>query len=126
MLIASVDPGELTGLILYDSWTKEVLTATSDNIAEIYDRLLTLRPETVILEEQPQNSRLDETVMGYFKNFKRYFPCVMISPSSWKPLAEAREWKSNGDQHIKDAYNMLRYWKFTVGREDIGDGLFGY
>lgn len=125
MLVMSIDPGDTTGFILAQTRGEEILMADSAPIEEVYDLALRMNPESVILERQPQHSSLwASDTYDYYRNIMKHFSCVMIAPANWKLIARARKWKSAGDQHIKDAYNMYRFWRFTVGRVDIGDGTF--
>lgn len=125
MLVASVDPGETTGLVIYDTVQRQVIHRESEDIETIRRTLSAFEIETLLLELQPDRSDLDDAVLAEYRTLRREYRHieVPILPSVWKPWARRKKWKAVGDQHLKDAYNMLRYWMVVVGRQDIGDGL---
>ena len=125
MRIASIDPGEKTGVIFFDSRGKVVLDSFTERMETSYKEVLQFQPETVIIESQPEHSDLNSADLFYYNLFLKTFACVSINPGNWKPVANLRHWGSKfPDRHQKDAYNILRYWYFWIHREDIGDAVW--
>lgn len=128
MKIASVDPGEVSGLAMYDRPNKS-LTLFSGEPFEIIDRLMAFEPDTLLVEQMPTDISLltMEVLRLYNELIDPYscdgYPKITIYPGAWKPVAKAREWKCEKAKtpHERDAYNIMRYWFWNRKSGDIGD-----
>lgn len=125
--VASVDPGETTGYILYCLSTGRVIHAISGSIEQIFELLQEAKPAFVVLERFPYDvSDLPSNVYEGYAQILSENECKLIFPSTWKPLAKAQKWNAQGNIHVQDAWNMLRYYMLLDHQKEIGDGKFNY
>jgi hypothetical protein len=115
MIIMSVDPGDTTGIFVYDTATgeKRYLIITADSIA---NSVKMINPSWLIVERKPQNEQWNQILRNQYDKITGVLPeglnyeLKLITPGIWKPVAKAMGWKVTGvSQHVKDAYNILRY-----------------
>jgi hypothetical protein len=115
MKIMSVDPGITTGIFFFDTvteekWGREVPASIMDEVVEH------AKPEFLIVERKPYNEKWDIVLRKQYENITVMLPAKLditlklITPGLWKPVVKAMKWKVTGvSQHVKDAYNILRY-----------------
>lgn len=119
MIIASIDPGETTGLVIVQTRGHSILRVSSlRSVESVWKTLLASKIEHLIVESSPvgaqtkyaddytyESARLRSRIVGFSIQF--------ISPSTWKPVARGYGIKSPDkckNQHERDAFRMLAYW----------------
>ncbi len=140
MLLGAIDPGSYTAIVVATAeWVKAKYTVDRYSIRQnvtIYDfgkvafevkRTLIEYPdlEKVIIERPPtvnldKNLRAAwEFILGALKdNYPEEDICI-TSPGAWKPFAkrlpiQKSEYANFGSQHEKDAFDMLRWYFWTL------------
>jgi hypothetical protein len=116
-MIACIDPGENTGIVVFDLAKHQVILSSAVSIDECDKLLDCFSIDSLILEKKPAHDTWsDQLRSGYFLLQKwariKGIPIHLITPGIWKPIAKANSWKSKSckTQHEKDCMNMLRYW----------------
>jgi hypothetical protein len=120
MKIMSFDPGNTTGVILYDSTTKTCVGRDLTTHGEVYSSILKYTPKIVIYETfHLFPSKVRSLAWNTF------YPCEVIGviklavaeitaelrtqPPSIKPYSTL-EGCPKGSKHVKDAYRHLWYY----------------
>lgn len=128
MFFLAIDLGETTGVVLYDiaaskvAYSTEVADTDDDWFAFLAYISTTSRRHNVrfILEEMPYES--GKLFNLRYAVISGYDITHLIKPANWKPFAKGNDWKPNfASKHVRDAYNMLRYYLLTVIGIDIGE-----
>jgi hypothetical protein len=128
MYFLSIDLGETTGLVLYDLSAKRLVRTTTlkaeeDNWALFIDYLQRMHSKQnmiFVLEEMPHAT--DHVFNIYYALIISFDNTDLVKPAHWKPFARANKWNPGFEsQHVRDAYNMLRYYLIFVEQADIGE-----
>lgn len=119
MKILSIDPGQSTGICIYDSTDEhiELDTLTPLETEELLSDN-TLRPDVIIIETSPIHGAVRQYVLVQRLCILAGSRCeklVTVTPGLWKPLAKARNWANHCalDNHQRDAYFMLKWYMLT-------------
>ena len=73
----------------------------------------------LILEEMPS---IEDHILRRRYVMLCELATVLIKPAHWKPFAKANKWRPNFKSiHVRDAYNMLRYYTLIKRDIDIGE-----
>ena len=128
MIIYSFDTGITTGVSAYDTDKGEVVFRVVDEnglvniLMSFYEGL---KPDFVVIERIPTSS--EYTLLKLFQQVVD--TCVILSisfriiaPTTWKPIAKARNWKCSAPIiHERDSFCLLRYFLLANHKFDIGD-----
>jgi hypothetical protein len=128
MIILAFDPGQSTGFCRVD-FSRFYNRVESTTFATIqYDDLTDFINHNlgdVVLIERPPSVRQQGSIvhMAYERISFLVGSHEAIFPASWKPIANARNWKclSAKTQHERDAYGIIRWYIFKTFSQDIGD-----
>jgi len=122
MIIISVDPGNQTGFVIFDTENASLCRFTLP-LVEAYEFIGNIIYDVMLIETMPlKDFGSDETLRSYYFYYIEKPNTRKISPGNWKPLAKAQEWDNKGNTpHEKDAYNMLRFWYLVTYRIDLGE-----
>ena len=127
MRILSIDPGERTGIIIFDSSTEsiiknETLSISRESMIEesipegIFLELGSV--DVIVMEDKPRYSTWDYSIEMLFLGIVKYSRKLnktleLVFPGIWKPISKVMGWnipKSLTSQHEIDAYKLLRYY----------------
>lgn len=126
MTIISIDPGESTGIVTWNPFSK-VMTLVTVRLNEVIELIDHFEEKFVIVEGFPSKPDLSVGNLSHVHHLMTYLTVEcegnskMIFPSAWKPVASAMQWKCPfcSTPHTRDAYLMLRYFLYIDKGKDV-------